>query len=540
VLQSWLHRLRRLAGDPGVRPDLRDPATRTVIAGSIAINLLVLAIPLYINRIYVSVLPQKAGDSLVVITLLLAVVLVADVLLKGLRAWILSWMAAASEHRLRLTAVRSLLASDVSSVQAQPLQARLAALRSVSLLRGLFEQQWLIRRVDLPFVLVYLLVLALIGGWLVLLPLLLAPVFIHYAHRSAAAMAAALDQKHQLETALNETLHASLGGAPTIKTFNLEGFLVRRLEPLQERLAEAGYHQEAKTARLQNFSALFAQLNQLLIVSCGALLVMRQELSAGALAACTLLSGQITMPLGKLFAADGQQAAQVQAALDFRDLQELPAEPNLLIGEMPPDQGLLELGPFSLSPGDRMALLGGGPERSSRLLGSVTGISAPLAPGARYAGQSLTGYQRTQLRRRLRLLVPAPGASAGTLLDNLTSFNAAERGPEAAELCARHGVALLIQALPRGYDTPIGEQQDFPLARGLLFRIQVIAALLDQPAALLLDASQLSIPADQLDWFLNLDCPAARLVAVQEWPSVLPLPARCLQWRGDLLEEVRA
>jgi hypothetical protein len=98
----------------------------------------------------------------------------------------------------------------------------------------------------------------------------------------------------------------------------------------------------------------------------------------------------------------------------------------------------------------------------------------------------------------------------------------------------------LIQALPRGYDTPIGEQQDFPLARGLLFRIQVIAALLDQPAALLLDASQLSIPADQLDWFLNLDCPAARLVAVQEWPSVLPLPARCLQWRGDLLEEVRA
>ncbi|MFZ9750194.1 MAG: hypothetical protein ACO3B8_09965, partial [Vulcanococcus sp.] len=64
MLQAWWQRLKRISGDPGIRPDFADPTVRVVIAASIAINLLVLAVPLYINRIYTSVLPQKAGDSL--------------------------------------------------------------------------------------------------------------------------------------------------------------------------------------------------------------------------------------------------------------------------------------------------------------------------------------------------------------------------------------------------------------------------------------------------------------------------------------------
>ena len=159
-------------------PDLRQPVIRTVIAATVAINLLVLAVPLYINRIYTSVLPQKAGDSLVVITVLLLLVLVLDVVLKTSRAWILSWLGAAEEHRLRLGAIRALLAAPLEASQADPLNTRLEQVGAAVQLRNLLEQQWLVRRVDLPFAFVYLLVLALIGGGLVLVPLILAPLFI--------------------------------------------------------------------------------------------------------------------------------------------------------------------------------------------------------------------------------------------------------------------------------------------------------------------------------------------------------------------------
>jgi ATP-binding cassette subfamily C protein LapB len=540
VLQAWWQRLRRISGDPGIEPDLADPTVKVVIAASIAINLLVLAVPLYINRIYTSVLPQKAGDSLAVITLLLAAVLVVDVLLKGLRAWVLSWLGASSEHRLRLGAIRSLLGSDIASVTAAPLQSRLAQLRSVAALRGIFEQQWLVRRIDLPFAAVYLFVLAILGRWLVLLPLLLAPVFIHYAHRSARAMSLAVDQKHHLDSSFNETLHASLLGAPTIKTLNLEGFLVRRLEPLQESLSQASYRQEATTARLQNFSALFAQLNQLLIVSFGGLMVMNQELSSGALAACTLLSGQVTMPLAKLFSADGQQSLQWQASHDYEALQSLPQEPNLLIGEMPPSSGLLETDSFCLDPGSSLVISGGAVEQSSELLLSMTALQGSFPAAAQFDGRPLESYQRSLLRRRLRLLVPDPGLSPGTLLDNLTVFRSDSLGPKAAQLAAQLGLSPWIQALPKGYDTPIGDNQDFPIARSLTFRVQVISALLDEPAVLLLDASQRDLPLVELQWFLTLPVEASKVLAVRQWSDALPRPDQHFSWQGNQLVEVRS
>ena len=107
-----------------------------VIASTIAINLIVLAIPLYINRIYTSVVPEQAGDSLAGITILLAAVLVLDVVLKVLRSWLLTWLGASTEHRLRMEAVRAVLGASAEEVAQQPLQVRMTQLRSPTLLRS--------------------------------------------------------------------------------------------------------------------------------------------------------------------------------------------------------------------------------------------------------------------------------------------------------------------------------------------------------------------------------------------------------------------
>lgn len=289
-----------------------------LIASTIAINLIVLAIPLYINRIYTSVVPEQAGDSLAGITILLAAVLVLDVVLKALRSWVLTWLGASTEHRLRMEAVRSVLGASAEDVAQQPLQSRMTQLRSPTTLRNRLEQQWLVRRVDLPFSLVYLIVLGLIGGWLILPPILLAPVFVLMAKRAAHEAVQSTRHHHDLEVNRNQLVVNGLALASTIKTLNLEGFLIRRLEPLQERLSRRSFEQESATAKLQNLSALFSQLNQLLIVSIGGWLVIQQDLTTGALAACTLLSGQVSAPLGKLFSADGQRANQQQATFDYQ------------------------------------------------------------------------------------------------------------------------------------------------------------------------------------------------------------------------------
>ncbi len=512
---------------------------RILVAASVAINLIVLAIPLYINRIYTSVVPQQASDSLAGITLLLAAVLVLDVVLKVLRAWVVTWLAASTEHRLRMVAVRSVLGSEPNAVRTQPLKARMAQLRSPTVLRNQLEQQWLVRYVDLPFSLVYLLFLGLIGGWLMIPPLVLAPFFVLVARRAASDVVASTRAHHDLEVSRNQMVVNGLGLSPTIKTLNLEGFLIRRLEPLQESLSRRSYEKESATARLQNLSALFSQLNQLLIVSLGAWLVIQQDLSTGALAACTLLSGQVAAPLGKLFAADGQQAALEQANYDYQQLIDLPQEQNLLVGadQTPIDTTLSFLGK-ELLPGQLMVLVGGHPGQSTALLDAIQVAEDNPVLGLAFGKQSLSTFRKTWLRRSLARLKSSPEPFRGTLLESLTGFELNTRSSEVVALCQEHGVSSLIQALPRGYNTTIGESQDFPLSLGLRFRISVIQALLDKPSVLLLDGTFPQLTPDCLSWFLSLKIPCSRLIALQRAIPGLPSEMTCLQWNGDRLQEV--
>jgi len=522
-------------------PDLASPAIRTVIAASVAINLLVLAVPLYINRIYSSVLPQKAGDSLLVITLLLLAVLVVDVLLKAGRAWVFSWLGASQEHQLRLSAIRSLLAAPLAEAEAASVDRRLDQLRAASQLRSLFEQQWLVRRIEVPFAVVYLLVLAIIGGWLVVIPLALVPLFLWRAGRASSRMASDIRQKQSSESLRNDATLACLVSAPTVKALNLEGFLVRRLEPSQERYGQASRELETSTAQLQNLAQLFSQWSQLLIVSFGGWLVINQSLSSGALAACTLLSGQVTLPLSKWFTAKAQQASITLAVQDYDSLRGLSVEPHLLRGDPVPAEGDLSTGGLHLQPGDTAVLVDGAPHQSSRFLASLTGLEGSIPADLRYAGLSTQTMERSLLRQRLRLVKNGQPLLRGSLLDHLTQFQATESGDRATELCELHGVAPSILRLPRGYDSRIGEDQDFPLSIGLVFRLQVIQALMSDPAVLLVDGSEVDLQPDQLAWLFGLQLKASRLVALTTLGQQ-PLPQGCqqLRWQGDQLVEVTA
>ena len=67
----------------------------------------------------------------------------------------------------------------------------------------------------------------------------------------------------------------------------------------------------------------------------------------------------------------------------------------------------------------------------------------------------------------------------------------------------------------------------------------MIAALLDQPAVLLLDTSQVDLPAAELQWFLGIECEASKLVALEMWPPGLSPSIPTLQWKASELVEVQ-
>jgi ABC-type bacteriocin/lantibiotic exporter with double-glycine peptidase domain len=297
--------------------------------------------------------------------------------------------------------------------------------------------------------------------------------------------------------------------------------------------------QEIATARLQNLSQLFAQWSQLLMVSFGGWMVINQNLSSGALAACTLLSGQVTMPLSKLFTAEAQQAGLELAIKHLNAIRTLPEEPNLLTGDPVPSHGDLNTGGLQLPAAGLALVLGGAPGQSAAWLTSLTGLGGAIPNDLVFAGQSPAGMELIRLRQRMRLIRHGAPLLRGSVLDNLTQGRSDQLGDRAADLCHRHGVAPQILKLPRGYNTVIGETQEHPLSLGLVFRLQVIQALLEDPAILLIDGSEVALPTEELPWLLALDLPISRLVALSTRPpQALPSTARLYQWQGERLQEV--
>lgn len=509
---------------PRWSPDLRNHDVRAVIAASIAINTLVLAIPFYINRVYTSVLPQQSGDSLLVITVLLFAVVILDIALKIGRSWVLSLLCGSEEHRHRVNAVRHVLAAPLATATAKPIQERLEQIRASSLLRNRFLQQWIFERIDLPFVGFYLLVMAIIGGWLAIVPIATAALFYKQAQKAASDATQAIELRYSKQEFRDGVLLSALGGTETVKGLGIEGFLIRRLEPIQETLSTAEYQQQVVNAKLQHIGQLYGQLTGLLVVTFGSIFVIHHDLGTGALAACTLLSRQVSQPFSRYFSLSPRNALIRYGETKLGGLNVLEQEHNFYTGTTTWPQGTVEIGSLRINPGEVCVLSAKQPQELSNFVDELAGHRPTNLSPLRVAGQDLSGLRSSERRKAIRVLESTPQLFNGTVLDNLCGFRSSSRREQAIELCKHLGIHDAIVALPRGYETAIGEQADFPLSSGIAFRIAVAAALMEQPALLLIDASVQQQNLTTLQWITDLPSPVPRLIAMAALPYGISKP----------------
>ena len=489
-----------------------------MVAASIAINILVLAVPFYINRVYTSVLPQQSGGSLLVITALLIAVVVLDVALKIARSWALSLLCGAEEHRQRLNAARHLLGAPLAVALSEPIQDRLEQIRASSLLRNRFLQLWIFERIDLPFVGLYLVVMAIIGGWIALVPVATALLFYGQAQKAAVDAAEVIDRRYAKQEFRDGVLLSALGGTETVKGLGIEGFLIRRLEPIQEALSAAEYHQQSVNAKLQHIGQLYGQLTGLLVVTFGSILVIHHDLGTGALAACTLLSRQASQPFSRYFSLSPRNALIRYAENKISNLNELEQETCFYSGNTTWSQGDVEIGHLLVNPGDVYILTASHPRELSSFVDEVVGYRSSTLSPIRVAGEDLLAMRSSERRKAIRLIESTPKLFNGTVLDNLTSFRNTARKERAVEVCKQIGIHERIVALPRGYETTIGEQAEFPIPSSLAFRISIAAALMEKPALLLVNSSVHKLDMATLSWLSDLQSSVPRLLAMASVP----------------------
>jgi ATP-binding cassette subfamily C protein LapB len=473
------------------------------LIGSVAINVLSLAIPLTILQVYDRIVPNAATATLGFMTFGLGLVVIVDLILRVARAWVQTESAARFGYTAQVGALDRLLCAEPEVYGRENASAYLKRFEALEQLRDHLAGQGRLVAADLPFVALFLGTIYAIGGKLVLGPLLVLALMGLAAVVLGRRLKANLDDLANLDDRRYSFLLEVLGRIRTVKALALESLMERRYERLLASNA-SGTHATVFNAGLAHgLSTTFASLALASVPIQGASAAVRGELSLGALAACTLLAGRTVQPVLRALTYWTQVQAVSIARERYRALAQVPTERT---GARDPgatlrgDIALHEVAwrPASdqpdvfkdinlkVEPGDFIAVTGETGAGKSVLLSIITGLVKPTQGNVTIDRREITAYDLAALRRRIGFLDQRPSLFDGTILENLTLFRP-ELAGAAIQAARATGLDRQIEHLADGYETQIGDAAGTRLSASLRQQIAITRALVERPAILLLD-----------------------------------------------------
>jgi len=487
----------------GVRA-IRAPFAAAIVF-SFFINLLMFISPLYMLQIYDRVLASRSIATLVAITVLAGALLLVYAALEMIRSRVLVRAGLLFDASIARPAFDAVHRAGLR----RPGPGHVQGLRDVDTLREFLTGPGLISFCDAPWLPVFVAAAFLlhpwfgwiaIGGSIAIVGLTLLSELATQRHlRAASGANAAALQSAQATLRNGEVLHA-MGMLPAVRA----------------RWARAHTDYLALQARASDRAGLLVAATkfvrmvlQVAILGAGAYLAIGREISPGAMIAASILIGRALQPIElaignwRNFGAARASYARINALFETvgpePERLALPrpegrVQVNGLIVGAPATQGFILRGVnFALSPGEVLAVIGPSAAGKSTLARALIGVWPATAGEVRLDGSALTDWHPQDLGQHVGYLPQDIEMFAGTVAENIARFSATD---DAAVIDAARaaGCHEMIQALPSGYNTQIGEGGT-ALSGGQRQRIGLARALYREPRLVVLDEPNSNLDA---------------------------------------------
>lgn len=524
-----------------------------VVAASLGVNLLSLALPLVVLQVYDRVLPNAAMGTLGVLVGFVIVCLCGDVLLRLCRSTLTGWAGARFEHTTATTAFARLVRADPATLRGEGTGAQFERFEAIGTIRDFVAGQALLLAIDFPFALVFLVLIAHVAGSLALVPAGLAAVFCVVAIWLGLHLRRAIDDRRTIDDRRFNFIIETLSSLHTVKGLGMEALMTRRYERLIDGAGAAGFRVNIASAVAQGVGAFFMQITTVAVVAYGAMLVVAGDLSVGGLAACTLLAGRALQPLLRALGLWTQfQSIRVARERLDRVLALRPEQaPGCAVAPVAegrvelrdvhfayPDQAPVLRGiDLVVEPGETIAIAGDTGSGRSTLLGLIQGHLTPTSGAVLVDGHDTTMVDRGALRASIGYLPPSATMFDGTIMDNLALFKGGPAIDSALAVAGSIGLHETIARLPRGYDTPVGGGMG-GLPGGVRQCIAIVRTLARRPALVLYDEAdgQLDRETDgRLKAVLAGMQGRVTMILVSHRPSILALAHRTYDLRDGRL-----
>ena len=476
---------------------------QTVLAATI-INFLALVSSFFIMTVYDRVLPNQAIESLIALTIGVAIAHLFDFTLKSLRGYFIDIAGQRLDASVGATVFDNLVTMRLDAKHGST-GAVAGLVKEFENLRDFFSSATLVAIVDLPFIFLFIATIALIGGPIALVPLIgvlsaitvgvvIQPLIMKRTVQS-------MEEGHNKHAVLIETL----SGLETVKSVDAGSLMRSRWRN--------GVLRQAKVATIGRFINQFAvnaagfaqQFSQVGVVVIGVFLVGANEITMGALIASVILTGRAMAPLGqvasllsrvsgamssykslnKLMTAQSEvdpkrdylARPKLEGKIEFREVSfGYPGQPGRALDEVS----------FTIEPGERVAILGKNGSGKSTIVRQITGVYQPTEGSVLVDDTDIRQINPADLRSNIGAVLQDVCLFSGSIKENIALGLDKISDEDILKAAKIAGVHEFVGSSAGGYDQKVSERGE-GLSGGQRQAIALARALASKPSILLMD-----------------------------------------------------
>ncbi len=492
---------------------------RDVLLASAALQIVALATPLFTQAIIDKVVVHRTQSTLVAIGTAMAVLALFTSLLTWVRQYLVLHTGNRVDAVLGAAIWEHLLRLPLRYFEHRPTGVVAARLHGVETIREFVSGAAVTLMLDLPFLIICLGVMLWYSVTLSAIALGLLAVIAVASFVVAPVFQARLNEQFLLGARNQAFVTEHIAGFETVKSLQMEPQLRQRYAQYLAAFLHSGF----KTKQIGNtynvFASTMEQAMTLLILMVGAWIVMTEpSFTIGMLVAFQMFAGKLSQPVLRIVGLWTQFQQAKLSVERLGDVMNAPIEPYSLTPQRQSiGQGRIEIEGLAfrygddrpllyedlylaIEPGQAVVIMGPSGSGKSTLAKLMLGFYQPTAGAIRIDGVDARHLAANELRAAFGVVPQETILFSGTILANLTAGNPAASFELVAQACRMAGIHGVIEALPQGYQTEVGER-GIGLSGGQKQRLAIARALLKGPKVLIFDEATSALDGETAENF---------------------------------------
>ncbi len=484
---------------------------RPVLLWGTFIGLIITALsfmgPLFMINVYERVLQSRNETTLVVLLAVTIFAILAQSFLEASRANLLRRAAVQLDRRISNEAFDAIQRAIVK----RPMDQSIATLQDTETVRAFVAGPTLVGLMDAVWFPVFLIVTYILHPLFAVVALITGVLVGGLTVLTSKVTTIPLQEASKAELMATRRANAAFQNYEAVHSMGMRGPMRRLWSGLHEAALGWSVVADDRSTVARTLSSFVRQVSGTSTIALAAFLVLHRELNPGQIFAASIIVGMATAPLQRVItqwksigqareARDRLQALFIAAATTGPKMK-LPKPRGAVsleaVAVVPPGKGvdsiILRNVSFDIPAGSVLALIGPSGCGKSSLLRVLLNVWKPFAGEVRIDGTAVENWDEDDLSRWIGYLPQNVELFPGTIEQNIARFTDASHDEviAAAELA---GVHDLIQKLPQGYNTEIGEYGSM-LSGGQRQRVGLARAVFGEPSVVILDEPNSNLDA---------------------------------------------